>query len=161
MNRRLLLGLPGVCWRPLALLWFRLSRNAILFVVRGSLLSVTLATADHRKQTPRIYGMARTNLGASGFQLFWFVLLPASLPCIASGLKQGWVFARRSLTTAEILYLSLGLGRVLTMGPYLNRMSAVIAVLILIIAVGYVVDGMLFESMERRLQHGWGLTLSV
>jgi NitT/TauT family transport system permease protein len=155
-------SLPSICWWPLALLWFGLSQNAILFVViMGSLLSVTLAMEDGRKQMPRIYGMAGRNLGASGFQLFWHVLLPASLPFIVSGLKQGWAFAWRSLITAEMLYLSLGLGQVLMMGRDLNDMSAVIAVMILIIAIGYVVDGLVFKSMESRLQRRWGLTSST
>jgi NitT/TauT family transport system permease protein len=151
-------SLPSICWWPLALLWFGMSQNAILFVViMGSLLSVTLAMEDGRKQMPKIYGMAGRNLGAKGFQLFWYVLLPASLPFIVSGLKQGWAFAWRSLITAEMLYLSLGLGQVLMMGRDLNNMSAVIAVMMLIIAIGYIVDGVIFKSMERRLQHKWGL----
>ncbi|MGA8190271.1 MAG: ABC transporter permease [Candidatus Sulfotelmatobacter sp.] len=155
-------SLPSICWWPLALLWFGLSQNAILFVVvMGSLLSVTLAMEDGRKQMPKIYGMAGRNLGARGFQLFWYVLLPASLPFIVSGLKQGWAFAWRSLITAEMLYLSLGLGQVLMMGRDLNDMSAVIAVMILIIAIGYVVDGLVFKSMESRLQRRWGLTSST
>ena len=155
-------SLPSICWWPLALLWFGLSQNAILFVVvMGSLLSVTLAMEDGRKQMPKIYGMAGRNLGASGFQLFWYVLLPASLPFIVSGLKQGWAFAWRSLITAEMLYLSLGLGQMLMMGRDLNDMSAVIAVMILIIAIGYVVDGLVFKSMESRLQRRWGLTSST
>ncbi len=155
-------SLPSICWWPLALLWFGLSQNAILFVVvMGSLLSVTLAMEDGRKQMPKIYSMAGRNLGASGFQLFWYVLLPASLPFIVSGLKQGWAFAWRSLITAEMLYLSLGLGQVLMMGRDLNDMSAVIAVMILIIAIGYVIDGLVFKSMESRLQRRWGLTSST
>jgi NitT/TauT family transport system permease protein len=152
-------SLPSICWWPLALLWFGLNQNAILFVViMGSLLSVTLAMEDGRKQMPKIYGMAGRNLGARGFQLFWHVLLPASLPFIVSGLKQGWAFAWRSLITAEMLYVSLGLGQVLMMGRETNNMNAVIAVMILIIALGYIVDGLIFKSMERHLRHKWGLT---
>src|SRR5277367_6435956 len=155
-------SLPSICWWPLALLWFGLNQNAILFVVvMGSLLSVTLAMEDGRKQMPKIFGMAGRNLGAKGFKLFWHVLLPVSLPFIVSGLKQGWAFAWRSLITAEMLYLSLGLGQVLMMGRDLNDMSAVIAVMILIIAIGYVVDGVVFKAMERHLQHRWGLTSST
>ena len=152
-------SLPSICWWPLALLWFGLNQNAILFVViMGSLLSVTLAMEDGRKQMPKIYGMAGRNLGARGFQLFWHVLLPASLPFIVSGLKQGWAFAWRSLITAEMLYVSLGLGQVLMMGRETSNMNAVIAVMILIIGLGYIVDGLIFKSMERRLQRKWGLT---
>jgi NitT/TauT family transport system permease protein len=151
-------SLPSICWWPLALLWFGLNQNAILFVViMGSLLSVTIAMEDGRKQMPKIYGMAGRNLGARGFPLFWHVLLPASLPYIVSGLKQGWAFAWRSLITAEMLYLSLGLGQLLMMGRDLNDMSQVIAVMMLIIAIGYVVDGLVFKTIERRLQHKWGL----
>ena len=152
-------SLPSICWWPLALLWFGLNQNAILFVViMGSLLSVTMAMEDGRKQMPKIYAMAGRNLGARGFRLFWYVLLPASLPFIVSGLKQGWAFAWRSLITAEMLYMSLGLGQVLMMGRETSNMNAVIAVMILIIALGYIVDGMIFKSMERHLQHKWGLT---
>ena len=152
-------SLPSICWWPLALLWFGLNQNAILFVViMGSLLSVTLAMEDGRKQMPKIYGMAGRNLGARRFQLFWHVLLPASLPFIVSGLKQGWAFAWRSLITAEMLYVSLGLGQVLMMGRETSNMNAVIAVMILIIGLGYIVDGLIFKSMERHLQHKWGLT---
>ena len=151
-------SLPSICWWPLALLWFGLSQNAILFVViMGSLLSVTLAMEDGRKQMPKIFGQAGRNLGAKGFKLFWHVLLPASLPFIVSGLKQGWAFAWRSLITAEMLYMSLGLGQVLMMARDFNNMSAVIAVMLVIIALGYLVDGVVFKSLERRLQHKWGV----
>lgn len=152
-------SLPSICWWPLALLWFGLSQNAILFVVvMGSLLSVTLAMEDGRKQMPRIYSMAGRNLGANGFKLFWYVLLPASLPFVVTGLKQGWAFAWRSLIAAEMLYLSLGLGQVLMMGRDLNDMSAVVAVMLLIIALGYLVDGIVFKGLQRRLQTKWGTT---
>ena len=151
-------SLPSICWLPLAVLWFGLTEKAILFVVvMGSLLSVTIAMEDGRKQMPKIFGMAGRNLGARGFKLFWYVLLPASLPYIVSGLKQGWAFAWRSLISGEMIFVSLGLGQLLMMGRDLNDMSQVIAVMILIIGIGYIVDGLVFKTVERRLQHKWGL----
>src|SRR5215472_13651214 len=121
----------------------------------GSLLSVTIAMETGRHQMPKIYGMAGRNLGARGFRLFWYVLLPASLPYLVSGLKQGWAFAWRSLISGEMIFVSLG--QLLMMGRDLNDMSQVIAVMILIIAIGYLVDGLVFSTIERRLQHKWGL----
>src|SRR5207302_8965112 len=107
-------SLPSICWIPLAVLWFGLTEKAILFVVlMGSLLSVTIAMEDGRKQMPKIYGMAVRNLGATGFRLFWHVLLSASLPYIVTGLKQGWAFAWRSLISGEMIFVSLGLGQLL------------------------------------------------
>jgi len=155
-------SLPSICWVPLAILWFGLTEKAILFVVlMGCILSVTIAMEDGRKQMPKIYTMAGRNLGASGFRLFWHVMLPASLPYIVSGLKQGWAFGWRSLIQAEMIFLTIGLGQQLMMGRDLNDMSQVIAVMILIVALGYLVNRVVFRTMERTLQNRWGLTPSV
>jgi NitT/TauT family transport system permease protein len=155
-------SLPSICWVPLAILWFGLTEKAILFVVlMGCILSVTIAMEDGRKQMPKIYTMAGRNLGASGFRLFWYVMLPASLPYIVSGLKQGWAFGWRSLIQAEMIFLTIGLGQQLMMGRDLNDMSQVIAVMILIVALGYIVNRLVFRTMERALQTRWGLTPSV
>jgi NitT/TauT family transport system permease protein len=101
--------------------------------------------------------MAGRNLGARGVQLFLYVTLPASLPYIVTGLKQGWAFAWRSLISGEMIFVSLGLGQLLMMGRDLNDMSQVVAVMVLIIALGYVVDGVVFRTIEKRLQERWGL----
>jgi len=155
-------SLPSICWVPLAILWFGLTEKAILFVVlMGCILSVTIAMEDGRRQMPRIYTMAGRNLGASGFRLFWYVMLPASLPYIVSGLKQGWAFGWRSLIQAEMIFLTLGLGQQLMMGRDLNDMNTVIAVMLLIIALGYLVNRFVFRTMERTLQTRWGLSPTV
>jgi NitT/TauT family transport system permease protein len=154
-------SLPSICWIPLAILWFGLTEKAILFVVlMGSLLSVTIAMEDGRKQMPRIYGMAGRNLGASGWRLFWHVYLPASLPYILSGLKQGWAFGWRSLIQAEMIFVTLGLGQLLMMGRDLNDMNLVIAIMLLIIVLGFLIDRLVFRTMERTLQRRWGLVAS-
>ena len=152
-------SLPSICWVPLAILWFGLSEKAILFVVlMGCVLSVTISMEDGRKQMPKIYSMAGRNLGASGFKLFWHVMLPASLPFIISGMKQGWAFGWRSLIQAEMIFLTVGLGQLLMMGRDLNDMSQVIAVMLMIIALGYLVNRLVFRTVERSLQTRWGLS---
>ena len=152
-------SLPSICWLPMAVLWFGLSEKAILFVVvMGSVLSVTISMEAGRKQMPKIYSLAGRNLGANGLKLFLYVLFPASLPYLVSGLKQGWAFAWRSLIAGEMIFVSLGLGQLLMMGRDLNDMSQVVAVMILIVAIGYIVDGLIFKTMERHLQDKWGLS---
>jgi NitT/TauT family transport system permease protein len=104
--------------------------------------------------------MAGKNLGARGARLFWHVTLPASLPYIVAGLKQGWAFAWRSLISGEMIFVTLGLGQLLMMGRDLNDMSQVVAVMILIIGLGYLVDGVVFKTLEKSLQQRWGLAAS-
>ncbi|HEV8523002.1 MAG TPA: ABC transporter permease [Terriglobales bacterium] len=151
-------SLPSICWLPLAVLWFGLTEKAILFVVvMGSVLSITISIESGRKQIPRIYSMAGRNLGARGLGLFFFVLLPASLPYIVSGLKQGWAFAWRSLVAGEMIFVSLGLGQLLMLGRDLNDMSQVLAVMFLIVAIGAIVDRAVFRTIEQQLRRKWGL----
>ena len=151
-------ALPSICWLPLALLWFGLSERAILFVVvMGAVLSVTLSTTDGVRNTPPLYLRAAQTMGARGMTLYTRVILPAALPAILSGMKLGWSFAWRSLMAGELLYVSLGLGQLLTMGRELNDMSQVIAVMLVIVAIGLFVDRALFSQLERRVRERWGL----
>ncbi len=151
-------ALPSICWLPLALLWFGLSERAILFVVvMGAVLSVTLSTADGVRNTPPLYLRAARTMGARGLMLYTGVILPAALPAIVSGMKLGWSFAWRSLMAGELLYVSLGLGQLLTMGRELNDMSQVIAVMLMIVVIGLSVDRALFSQIEQRIRERWGL----
>jgi NitT/TauT family transport system permease protein len=150
-------SLPSICWVPLAILWFGLGEMAILFVVlMGSVLAITINTDAGVRNVPKIYAMAGRNLGARGPRLFWHVLLPASLPHLVSGLKQGWAFAWRSLIAGEMIVITLGLGQLLMMGRDLNDMSQVLAVMGLIMVIGYLVDRIIFVNIERSIRHKWG-----
>ena len=149
--------LPSICWLPLAILWFGLNESAITFVVvMGSLLSITMATDSGVKNIQPIYLRAGLNMGASGLRMFTDVVLPAALPTILMGLKQGWSFAWRSLMAGEILFVSLGLGHLLNMGRELNDMSQVIAVMIVIVCIGVFMDMLVFGLLEKQVRQIWG-----
>lgn len=151
-------ALPSICWLPLALLWFGLSERAILFVVlMGAVLSVTLSTADGVHNTPPLYLRAARTMGARGWRLYTSVIFPAALPAILSGMKLGWSFAWRSLMAGELLYVSMGLGQLLTMGRELNDMSQVMAVMLVIVIIGLAIDRALFSPLERRIRERWGM----
>jgi NitT/TauT family transport system permease protein len=84
--------------------------------------------------------------------------LPASLPHLISGLKQGWAFAWRSLLAGEMIFVTLGLGQLLMMGRDLNDINQIIAVMVLISAIGFVIDGLVFRNVESRLRRIWGVS---
>jgi NitT/TauT family transport system permease protein len=154
-------ALPSVCWLPLAILWFGLTDQAVIFVVvMGALFSITLGVDAGVKNTPPIYLKAARNLGARGLALSAQVILPAALPAILNGLKQGWTFAWRSLMAGELLFYSLSLGTLLQTGRDNNDASQIIAVMVLIIAIGVVIDGLIFAPLERRVRERWGLVSS-
>ncbi|NTW00718.1 MAG: ABC transporter permease [Oscillochloris sp.] len=151
-------ALPSVCWLPLAILWFGLNERAIIFVVvLGALFSITLGVEAGVKNTPPLYLRAARNLGAHGLAVYTQVVLPAALPAILSGLKQGWSFAWRSLMAGELLYFTLSLGNLLQSGRDLNDAAQVMAVMLLIVIVGVSIDQMIFAPFERRVRERWGL----
>lgn len=152
-------ALPSVCWLPLAILWFGLSERAIIFVViMGALFSITLGVEAGVKNTPPLYLRAARTLGARGPAMYTQVVLPAALPTILGGLKQGWSFAWRSLMAGELLFFTLSLGNLLQSGRDLNDAAQVMAVMLLIIIVGVAIDQIIFAPIERRVRARWGLT---
>ena len=152
--------LPSVCWVPLALIWFGQSEGAMLFVVvMGSVWSVIIATDHGARTIPPIYARAGRTMGSEGFHKWTRVVLPASLPFLVSGMKQGWAFAWRSLMAAEIFVTILtgfGLGHLLHYGRELNAMDQVIGVMLVIVVIGLAADLILFSPWERFLHRRWG-----
>jgi NitT/TauT family transport system permease protein len=155
--------LPSVCWVPLALLWFGQTESAMLFVVvMGTVWSVVLATDAGARSIPPIYARAARTMGSEGFDKWTRVILPASLPYVVSGMKQGWAFAWRSLMAAEIFVTILtgfGLGHLLHYGRELSAMDQVIGVMVVIVLIGLLADKVLFSPWERFLHQRWGTGL--
>ena len=153
--------LPSVCWVPLALLWFGQSESAMLFVViMGTLWSVLIAVDNGVRTPPPIYTRAARTMGSTGFHTLRYVILPASMPYVISGMKQGWAFAWRSLMAAEIyvtLLTGYGLGHLLHFGRELNAMDQVTAIMLVIVVIGLLADKVLFSPWERFLHRRWGL----
>ena len=153
-------GLPSVCWVPLALLWFGQTEGAMLFVVvMGTLWSVILATETGVRNVNPIYVRAANTMGSQGVHTWVTVMLPASLPFIVSGMKQGWAFAWRSLMAAEIYVTILtgyGLGHLLHYGRELNAMEQVVAIMLVIVLIGLLADKILFSPWEKFLHRRWG-----
>jgi NitT/TauT family transport system permease protein len=152
--------LPSVCWVPLALLWFGQTEAAMLFVVvMGTLWSVVIATETGVRNVPPIYRRAALTMGSKRLHMWFKVILPAALPFIVSGMKQGWAFAWRSLMAAEIFVTILtgfGLGQLLHYGRELSAMEQVIGIMIVIVVIGLLADKIFFSPIEKFLHRRWG-----
>jgi len=156
--------LPSVCWVPLALLWFGQTETAMLFVViMGTVWSVIIATDNGVRTVPPIYARAARTMGSKRLHTWMKVIVPASLPFIVSGMKQGWAFAWRSLMAAEIyvtILTGFGLGHLLHYGRELQAMDQVIGIMLVIIVIGLLADKILFSPWERFLYRRWGTAKS-
>ncbi|MBA3881918.1 MAG: ABC transporter permease [Chthoniobacterales bacterium] len=137
-----------------------------LITARWNLLNDTVGTLALGLQTlpsvcwvPPIYQRAALTMGSKGFHMWLMVILPASLPFIISGMKQGWAFAWRSLMAAEIFVVILtgfGLGQLLHFGRETQSMDQVLAIMIVIVVIGLLIDKIAFSPVERFLHRRWG-----
>ncbi|MCA9827348.1 MAG: ABC transporter permease [Nitrosopumilus sp.] len=157
----LVLGLqsiPSVAWVPLAILWFGLTDGGIIFVTAiGAVFAVTINTYTGVKNINPHFIEAARNMGAKGTQLITAVLIPAAFPYMISGFKQGWAFAWRGVIGAELLFSYMGLGFLLNAGRSLTDVSQVIAIMIVIMGIGLVIDGLVFKKLENKVMSRWGL----
>ncbi len=157
----LVLGLqsiPSVAWVPLGILWFGLTDGGIIFVTAiGAIFAVTINTYTGVKNINPHFVEAARNMGAKGTQLVTSVLIPAAFPYMISGFKQGWAFAWRGVIGAELLFSFLGLGFLLNIGRQLNDVSQVIAIMLVIMVIGIVIDGVIFKKLEDKVMSRWGL----
>ena len=152
--------LPSVCWVPLAILLLGINEQAILFVlVMGSFCAIAISLRDGLRLIPPLFPRAGLMLGARGWRLYRYVLLPASLPALATSLRQGFSFAWRSLMGAELIFIVQrhGLGYLLQNGRDFSDVAQVVAVMIVMVVIGMLADRWLFARIQAGVQRRFGL----
>lgn len=156
--------LPSVAWVPAAIIWFGLSDATVYFVIlMGAIPSIVGGLLSGIDQVPPQLRRVGTVLGASRWQLATAVVLPAALPGYVAGLKQGWAFSWRSLMAAEIIAvggsIGFGLGSMLQQSRELADLAGVLGTILLILAIGILIELAIFGPLERRMLRARGLAL--
>jgi NitT/TauT family transport system permease protein len=154
--------LPAIALLPLALLWFGLGNNSIIFVLIHSVLwAVALNAHAGFRAVPQTTRMVGQNYGLTGMTLVWKILLPAAFPSILAGLKIGWAFAWRTLIAAELVFGtssgSGGLGWYIYENKNQIEIPNVFAGLLTVILIGLAVENLIFGTVENRTVRRWGM----
>jgi NitT/TauT family transport system permease protein len=153
--------MPSVAWFPLAILLFQLGEASILFVVvlgAAPSIAVGLLGAIDNVQ-PLLTRVGRT-MGARGITLYRHVIFPAALPSYVAGLKQGWAFSWRSLMAGELMVILAdrpSIGARLHFARELSDAEGLLAWMLVVLAIGLVVDLAVFGRLEHRLRANRGL----
>ena len=155
--------MPSITWFPLAILLFGINETAISFVVvlgaAPSIANGILSGIDH---VPPAFTRLGRVLGARGWRLYRYVVLPAALPSYVSGLNQGWAFAWRSLMAGELLVIIAArpsLGSRLSYSQEFGNAPQLIAYMLVILMIGMMAD-FVFSSASRRMRAKRGLATS-
>lgn len=153
--------MPSITWFPLALLLFQLSEAAILFVVViGAAPSIANGVIAGIDQVPPLFRRAGQTLGATGWKSYRHVVLPAALPSVVAGLKQGWAFAWRSLLAGELIVIIANqpsIGVRMEMERQFSDAVGLMSGMILILVIGVLIDALFFSTIDRALRRRRGL----
>ncbi|RSZ58351.1 ABC transporter permease [Massilia atriviolacea] len=154
--------LPAIALLPLALLWFGLGRASLVFVLVHSVMwPLALNAYAGFGSVPETLRMAGRNYGLNGTRLVFQVMIPAALPAILSGLKIAWAFAWRTLIAAELVFGTTsgkgGLGWYIFQSRNELFTDKVFAGLAAVIVIGLLVEGLVFQTLERLTLRRWGM----
>jgi ABC-type nitrate/sulfonate/bicarbonate transport system permease component len=132
-------SVPIILFLPLYVLMFGLGpMSKIAIGTTISFFPIVLSTIAGFGYVERTYIVSARSMGASDYQLFRYVLLPAALPVILTGLRMGFTVALLSIIGSETIASLAGLGhRIvhLAEGMDMARMFAYIAFVVAIAAI--------------------------
>lgn len=154
--------LPAIALLPLAMIWFGLGTGSLVFVLAHSVVwAVALNTHSGFLSVSRTLRMLGQNYNLGRIRYIRKILMPAAFPNILTGLKIAWAFAWRTLIAAELVFgVSSGNGG---LGWFIYErknsldIPAVFAGLLTVIAIGLLVENLIFKVIERRTVMRWGL----
>ena len=146
-------SVPIILFLPLYVLFFGLGPGSkIALGTTISFFPIVLNTIAGFGYVDRIYIVAARAMGASDYQLFRYVLLPAALPVILTGLRMGFTVALLSILGSETIASLAGLGhKIVHLAEAMEtaRMFAYIAFAVVIAAIlNFIVTGL--EARGRR-----------
>ena len=152
--------IPGLAWIPVAILLFGIGEKATIFMISLTAFApVVINTVAGVKGVDELHVRAARMMGAGDKTLFLRVLLPGSLPHLLSGLRVGVANSWRVLVAAEMIVgTGVGLGYAILQARWTLDYASSFVCLLVICAIGLVVERGIFGPLEKRTVERWGLS---
>lgn len=143
--------IPPIAYIPLLIIWFGIGELPKVILIFLAVFPVVCLNAfDGVGNISETKLRAAYALGAKEWHIFWFIILPGSLPHIATGLRIGIGSAWMAVVAAEMIAADSGLGwMVLDASRYL-RTDLVILGILIIGLIGFSLD-ISFRLIEEQL----------
>lgn len=142
-------SVPGICWLPLALVWFGIGLQTTVFLIAlAAFFPIYLNTMAGVTAVPETYLRAGSMLGLGGWGLMRHVVLPASMGQILSGLRLGLGISFAYLVLGELTGVADGLGALIMDARMVGRVDVIIAGILLIALIGWLCDQALVRGMR-------------
>jgi taurine transport system permease protein len=143
--------LPPLAYLPLVVIWFGIDETAKIVVIYLACFAPIAMAARAGVRSATIEQIhAAYSLGGRFAQIVRFVVLPAALPEILTGLRIAIGFGWTTLVAAEMVAATAGLGQMVLNASSFLRTDVVVMGIVLIGLIAWLFDlGM--RALERRL----------
>ncbi|KPX68291.1 Binding-protein dependent transport system inner membrane protein [Pseudomonas amygdali pv. lachrymans] len=143
-------SIPSLAWVPLLLLWLGIGETSkIVLIAIGAFFPVYLNGVAAIRGIDRKLVEVGQMYGFSRYRLTRRILLPAALPGLFTGLRNGMSLSWMFLVAAELIAATKGLGYLLSDGRETSRPDIVLAAIIVLATLGKLSDGLL-AGLEKR-----------
>ena len=144
-------AIPSLAWVPLLLLWLGIGEAPKLAMTAiGAFFPIYMGVVSGIRGVDRKLVEVARLMRLRPLALVRRVLLPAALPSVMTGLRNGLSLAWMFMVAGELIAASSGLGYLLTDGRETSRADLVLAAIVLLAVLGKLSDT-LMARLERRL----------
>jgi ABC-type nitrate/sulfonate/bicarbonate transport system permease component len=145
-------SVPIILLLPLYVLFFGLGPGSKIAIgTTISFFPIVLNTIAGFGYVDRIFIIAARSMGASDLQMFRYVLLPAALPVILTGLRIGFIIALLSILGSETIASLAGLGHKIVHLAEAMETARMFAYIAFVVAIAATLNT-IASALERRAQ---------
>jgi len=149
-------AIPALAFVPIAVFWFGIGETSKVFLIAwGVFFPTWVNTFIGVRDVNMLLLRAGASLGAQGWRMLVFVVLPASLPYIIAGLRISIGIALMLLVAAELTGAVFGVGYLIQMSQLVFRVDQMFVGLLVLGLMGYLAD-FLFNRMVEWLLPWYG-----
>jgi ABC-type nitrate/sulfonate/bicarbonate transport system permease component len=147
-------AVPIILFLPLYVLFFGLGpASKIALGATISFFPIALATIAGFGNVDRTLVTAARSMGASDYQLFRYVLLPAALPIILTGMRMGFTVALLSIIGSEAIASLAGLGHRIVHLAEAMEMTRMFAYIVFVVAIAAILNTAVSALEARGRRH--------
>jgi len=152
-------AVPGICWLPLAMIWFGIGiKTTVFLVAMAAFFPIYQNALTGAQLVAPIYYQAGAMLGVSRLRGVFAILLPMAMPNIITGLRLGMGISWAYLVLGELTGVPDGLGATIMDARLLGQTDIILVGIILIALIGRLCDRLLvvllrlcFKSARRQI----------
>jgi ABC-type nitrate/sulfonate/bicarbonate transport system permease component len=147
---------PGIALITVAVIWLGIGEESkvfliiytTIFIVIINTMAGALAVSTNKVRAARC-------LGAREMQVFWFVIIPSTVPYIVTGMRIAMANSFATIVSAEMLGASVGLGTVIWTSRLFMLVEDVFVALVVLGGLGFIADR-LFVMVSNRFGGRYG-----